>query len=333
MDPFTQILDNLSKKIYHPVYFLTGDEPYFIDRISDFIEDNVLSEEEKEFNQTVIYGRDTDVPSLISAAKRFPMMANYQVLIVKEAQEINNIEGLEVYLENPLETTLLVINYKYKKADKRKRFFNLVRKKGVLFESKKIYEDQIPGWISKYVAEKGCAVSPKAGEMLAEFLGSDLSKIVNEIEKLLINIPTGTEISDVMVEENIGISKDYNVFELQRAIGNKDRFRAQQIALYFAANPKDNPVIKTLFFLYRYFSQLLLYHYTPNKSHKSIAAALGIRPVFVNEYKNAAKKYGPARVKSIISLLREYDLKAKGVNNASTDQGELLRELLFRIMR
>jgi DNA polymerase-3 subunit delta len=327
-----QILEELRNKIYHPIYFLAGDEAYFIDTISDFIEEHVLSDTEKEFNQTVVYGRDTDVPSLVSMAKRFPMMSNYQVVIVKEAQDIPKIEELQPYVENPLNSTLLVLNYKYKKIDKRKSFYKSIGKKGVLFESRKIYDNQLGSWISKYVGERGYTITPKATAMLTEFLGTDLSKVVNEIDKLIINLPEKAEINDLQVERNIGISKDYNIFELQNAIGARDVMKANRIVNYYAANPKENPLIKTIAMLYGFFSKLLIYHQLKDKSRSNVAAALSLNPFFVKDYQVAAKNYNNKKLAAIIGYLREYDLKAKGVGNVSVPDGELLRELMYKIL-
>ena len=329
---FEQILNDLKNKIYYPIYFLGGEEAYYIDEISDYIEKNVLTDTEKEFNQSVIYGRDTDVATIVSNAKRFPMMANHQVVIIKEAQYVDKIEELLPYIENPLDSTLLIINYKYKKIDKRKTFFKRITKKGVLFESPKIYDNKIPAWITDYVRKLGYAITPKACIMLAEYLGTDLGKIVNEIGKLTLNVPVSAEINDVLIERNIGISKDFNIFELQNAIGKRDIFKANQIAGYFAANPKENPLIKTVTILYGYFSKLLIYQQLKDKSQNNAAAALSVHPFFVKDYQVAARNYNYAKLTRIISLLREYDLKSKGVNNISITDGELLKELLFKIL-
>jgi DNA polymerase-3 subunit delta len=329
---FEQIISDLKNKIYYPVYFLAGEEPYYIDTISDFIEDHVLSDVEKEFNQTVVYGRDTDVLSIISQAKRYPMMANYQVVIVKEAQNIQKIEELLAYIENPLTSTLLVINYKYKKVDKRKSFFKQVDKKGVLFESKKLYDNQVAGWINTYVEQKGFKITPKASAMLAEFLGTDLSKIVNEVNKLVLNVPESSEINDELVERNIGISKDFNIFELQNAIGSRNILKANQIINYFAANPKENPLVKTITLLNTFFSKVLIYHQLEDKSRNNAAAALSVNPFFVKDFQDAARQYSLGKLIRIIGYLREYDLKSKGVGNISTSDGELLKELLYKIL-
>lgn len=315
---------------------LTGEEPYYIDQISDFIENNVLTDGEKEFNQSIIYGRDVDVPTIVSYAKRYPMMANYQVVIVKEAQDLDKpkpkIEELISYVEKPLPSTILVINYKYKKIDGRKKFAKLIAKKGVFFESKKIYENQVQGWITGYIEKQGLRVTPKASALLAEYLGLDLGKIVNEIGKLTINLQPGSEINDMLIEKNIGISKDYNIFELQEAISRRDILKANQIINYFAANPKDNPLVKTIILLYGYFSKVLMYHRLKDKSRSNAAASLNVNPFFLKGYELAARNYSIAKVVKIISYLREYDLKAKGVDNISATDGELYKELMYKIL-
>ncbi len=329
---FDNILSDLKKKIFYPVYFLYGEEAYFIDEISESIEQNVLTDTEKEFNQTIIYGKDTNIPTLVSYAKRFPMMANYQVIIVKEAQDLDKIEELAGYVEHPLNSTLLVICYKYEKIDRRKSFFKSIEKTGVLFESPRLYDNQIPDWITDYVRKKNYTITTKATFLLAEFLGTDLSKIVNEISKLTINIPPGQEITEEYVEKNIGISKDFNVFELQKALGRKDIFKSNQIITHFGANPKENPLVKVIPLLYSYFSKVLIYHHLPDKSRNNVASALSINPFFVQDYQAAAGNFKVTRLISIISLLREYDLKAKGVDNISATDGELMKELVFKIL-
>jgi len=331
---FENILLNLKNKIYSPVYFLFGEEPYFIDVISDFIEENVLSDVEKEFNQTIIYGKDIDVPTLISFARRFPMMSNYQIIIVKEAQDLNKIEELEPYILNAMESTLLVLCYKYEKFDRRKSFCKSIEKKGILFESARIYDNKIPDWIADYVRKQNYSISTKACFLLAEFLGNDISKIVNEISKLIINIPAKQEITEEYIEKNIGISKDYNVFELQKALGKKDVLKSNQIINYFAANPRENPLVKVIPLLFSYFSKILIYHHLADKSRNNVASALSINPFFVGDYQQAATNYSSSKIISIISILREYDLKAKGVDSSGTSfsDGELLKELIFKVL-
>lgn len=329
---FEQIITDLKNQIYHPVYLLSGEEPYFIDRVSGFIEENVLSESEKEFNQTVLYGRDVDVPTIVSYAKRYPMMANYQVLIIKEAQEIKELDALSEYAKAPLETTILVICHKYKKYDKRKSLYKTVNKKGVCFESARLYDSRVPEWINKQIRLNGFSITPKAAMMMADYLGTDLSKISNEIQKLNINLPEGTEIRDVHVEENIGISKDYNVFELQKALGQRNILKANGIINYFAANKKDNPLIMVVALLYSYFSKVLMFHYLTDRSQNNVASVLSVPPFFVNDYRKAAANYSTRKLQKIMSTLREYDLKSKGVGNINTEEGQLMKEMIFKIL-
>jgi DNA polymerase-3 subunit delta len=329
---FENLLSDLKNQIYYPVYLLHGEESYFIDAVSDYIEQHVLSEMEKEFNQTITYGKDSNVMTLVSYAKRFPMMANYQVLIVKEAQDLEKIEDFQSYIEHPLTSTILVLCHKYGKLDKRKGLFKAIEKQGVAFESAKLYDNKVPEWIHNYLRQRKYAITPKAAELLTEFLGADLGKIVNELQKLLINIPEGTEITEDYVEKNIGISKDFNVFELQKALARKDVMKANQIIFHFAANLRENPLVKVIPILYSYFSKVLTYHYLPDKSKNSVAAALSVNPFFVADYQQAARSFPVAKTISVISLLREYDLKCKGVDNASAGDGELMKELIFRIL-
>ena len=329
---FENILSDLKNKIYYPVYLLSGEEPYFIDVISDFIEENVLSEQEKEFNQTIVYGKDADAVTVISYAKRYPMMSNYQVLIVKEAQDLDDIDAFLPYVQNPVSSTILVLCYKYRKLDKRKSLFKTIEKSGVVMESPVLYDNKIPDWISNFVKERGFSVSPKAAVLLAEFVGNELSKIVNELTKLFINLPAGSEITEDVVERNIGISKDFNVFELQKALGRKDVYKSNMIIRYFAANLKENPLVKVIPSLYSYFTKVLLYHYLPDKSRNNAASALSVNPFFIQDYQTAAKNYPLHRLVAVISYLREYDLKAKGLENASATDGELMKELVFKIL-
>lgn len=347
MKEFDEIMTNLKRKIFKPVYFLCGEEPYFIDKISDFIEHNVLDENEREFNQSVLYGSDLDMASVIGAAKRFPMMSEYQVVIIKEAQGLKEFAKAEKeegekksaapnpflsYVENPQPSTILVICLKYKKIDKRTALYKALQKKAVYAESDKLYDNQIPAWINEYIKEKGYKINPRASQMLADYLGNDLSKISNELDKMFISIPTGAEISIEQIQENIGISKDFNVFELQDALAKKDILKANQIINYFAANPKDNPIVLVLSNLYNYFNKVLLYHFVVDKNKFSAAKELGVNPFFVDGYQRAAQNFGTAKLKMIFSYLREADLKSKGVDNASVTHGELLKELVFKIL-
>ena len=310
-----------------------GEEPYYIDKISDFIENTVLPEDQKGFNQMVLYGRDVTIEDIIGNAKRYPMMADYQVVIVKEAQDLSRtIEKLEGYAANPQPTTVLVVNYKYKKIDKRKALYKTLNKVGVVYESKKLYENQVAEWIHRVLSPKDYSISPKAAQMLVEFLGTDLSKINNELEKLEIILPKGSQITPEHIEENIGISKDYNNFELRKAIGEKNVVKAHKIANYFAENPKENPMVVTVSLLFDYFSKLLHFHGLNDKSPRSAASALKINPYFVNEYITAARHFPMKKVSIVVATLREFDVKSKGVGSNAVKQGDLLKELLVRIL-
>jgi len=328
-----QILKDLKNKVYHPVYFLTGEETYYIDLISDYIENNVLDEAEKDFNQTVLYGKESDMATIISEAKRYPMMANHNVVIIKEAQHLSReIDKLESYLENPTPTTLLVFCFKYKKIDGRKAIGKLLKKKSVFLETKKLYDNQVPEWITTYLKAQRYSITPQAALLIAEFLGADLGKVVNELEKLIINVPEGNEITPDTVEKNIGISKDFNNFELNKALGTKDVLKANKIIYHFSKNEKDHPLVVTVGLMYSFFTNILKFHYSKDKSRNNIASVLRISPFFVGEYEVAARNYPIRKAVKIIEYLRDYDLKSKGVNNASTPNSELLKELVFKIL-
>ncbi|WP_370390986.1 DNA polymerase III subunit delta [uncultured Winogradskyella sp.] len=334
MEEVKQIVNDIKKGNVKPIYFLMGEEPYYIDKISEFIEDTVLDESEKGFNQMVLYGRDVSIEDIVSNAKRFPMMAERQVIIVKEAQDLSRtIEKLTSYAKQPQPTTVLVFNYKYKKLDKRKSLYKALADAGVVFESKKLYENQVGDWIRRVLSGKNYDISPKAAQMLVEFLGTDLSKIDNELNKLRIVLPEGTQITPEHIEENIGISKDYNNFELRKAIGERNILKAYRIAKYFGDNPKDNPFVVTMALLFNFFSQLLHLHGMVDKSPRNVASALRINPYFVNEYLTASRNYPMKKVSATIALLREYDVKGKGVGSNAVSQGDLLKELLVKIFK
>jgi len=330
---FEEIFSSIKKQKYAPIYFLMGEESFYIDKITDYILENALPEAERDFNQTVFYGKDSDIANIIDTARRFPMMATRQLVVVKEAQQLKNIELLDSYIKNPLKSTILVINYKYKSLDKRKAFTKNVAQFGILFESKKIYENQIPDWIKKYTSSLKLKIDTKASILLSEFLGNDLSKISNELEKLSINIAQGNTITADDIEKNIGISKDFNNFELQNALGKRDVVKANQIINYFSTNEKNNPIFVSIALLHSYFSKILKYHFLKNKTNdKLVASALGVNPFFVKDYKSAARIYNPKKLVSIINLLREYDLKSKGIGNVSSKNGDLLKELIFKTL-
>ncbi|MCF6222402.1 MAG: DNA polymerase III subunit delta [Flavobacteriaceae bacterium] len=333
MNRIKQIVDEISSGNTKPIYFLMGEEAFYIDKISNYIENNVLKEEEKGFNQMVYYGRDVSIDDIIAHAKRFPMMAEKQVIIIKEAQDLSRtIENLLPYAENPQPSTILVFCYKYKTLDKRKKLLKIIAKEGCLFESKKLYENQVSEWIASNLKDKGYQIETKAGHMLVEFLGSNLSKIDNELEKLILVLPKGVVINPTHIEENIGISKDFNNFELRKAVGEKQIVKVNQIANYFSQNPKSNPLVMTISLLNSFFTQLLMYHGLKDKGKINVGKVLRINPYFVNEYQSAARNYPMRKVAQIIALLRDADMKSKGVGASNLPQGDILKELLFKVM-
>ena len=330
---YEEIARDLKNRIYKPVYYLMGEESYYIDRISEYIAQTVLNENEKEFNQTILYGADTDIATIINAAKRYPMMSKYQVVIVKEAQGVKNIDELSYYLQKPLESTILVLCHKHGVLDRRKKLAAEIEKVGVLFESKKIKDTQLAGFITSYLKRKSIEIEPKASEMMAEFVGTDLSRMAGELEKLIITLPKGQKrITPEQIEQNIGISKDYNNYELRNALIIKDVFKANQIIKYFEENPKTNPLQMTLSVLFNFFSNLMLAYYAPEKSEQGIAAQLGLKsPWQSKDYLAAMRKYSGVKVMQI-GEIRYCDAKSKGVGNSSLGDGELLRELVYKIL-
>jgi DNA polymerase-3 subunit delta len=335
-----ELLKDLKNRKYKPLYLLHGEEPYYIDLVSSFVEHKILPDAEKGFNQTVFYGKDTDIMAVLNASKRYPMMADYQVVLVKEAQDMKwgsddadkkGMNPLLSYLENPLSSTILVFCYKYGKFDKRKKTYKAIDKNGVIFESSPLYDSKVPGWIEEFIAEKGYKINQQATFMLAEYLGNDLSKIANELDKLMLNITLGQEITLKLIQDNIGISKEYNVFELQTALTKKDAFKANQIINYFEANPKANPIVLILGNLNNFFSKVLVYHYVKDKTPQNLARELGVNPYFLKDYEQAARNYNYGKTMQIISYLREYDVKSKGVDS-NTSAGGLMQELIFKIL-
>lgn len=331
---YEEIVRNLRNKVYAPVYFLMGEEDYYIDRISDYIIDTVLTDTEKEFNLTVLYGSDTDIATIINAAKRYPVMSKYQVVAVREAQALRNLDELVYYLQKPLESTILVMCYKHGALDRRKKLVAELEKAGVLFESKKLKDAQLPGFITSYLKRKQVEIEPKASEMMAEFVGTDLNRMAGELEKLVITLPAGQRrITPEQIERNIGISKDYNNFELRNALIEKDVLKANRIIKYFEENPKNNPLQVTLAVLFNFFANLMLVYYAPDKSDRGIAAHLGLRsPWQAKDYENAMKRYTGVKVMQIVGAIRQCDAKSKGVGNSSVSDGELLRELVYFIL-
>jgi len=329
---YEEILKSIENRVFSPIYYLQGEEAYFIDQICDAIDNTVLGEGEKDFNQVVVYGRETDVPTIISMAKRFPMMASHQVILVKEAQNLKNIDGLLSYVENPQPSTILVFCHKYGKIDGRKKVVQKIKKSHILFESKKLYDNQIPNWITTFLKIKGYKITIPATQILSEYLGSDLSKISNEIEKLIIDADKNKAIDENDVQERIGISKDFNVFELQKSLGRKDVMKSNQIIQYFASDPKNHPLVMVIPILYNYFVNLGIVHTLQDKSPRTVASTLGINPYFVSDIVNAARNFSYGKIIRIISYLREYDAKSKGVKNNSSSNEDLMKELVFKIL-
>jgi DNA polymerase-3 subunit delta len=333
MNANNQLITDIKGGKIAPIYFLMGEEAYYIDMISDFIESNVLAEEEKGFNQMVLYGKEVSIQDIVSNAKRYPMMAERQVIIVKEAQNlIKTIEQLVDYAKNPQPSTVLVFNYKYKSLDKRKALFKTLSKSAVVFESKKIYEDKIPSWIQNYLSAKKISITPKAALMLSEFLGNDLSKIANELNKLEIVVGTQREITPEIIEENIGISKDFNNFELQKAIGHLNHKKAYQIVNYFSQNSKQHPFVLTISILYLYFKKLMTLHTVRDRNPGAVSKALGVNPYFVNEYIAVSRNFPMKRISGVLETLRKYDAKSKGVG-ANLSPRDLYNELIYNILK
>ena len=331
---YEEIARDLKNRIYKPVYYLMGEESYYIDRISDYIAQTVLTEEEKEFNQTILYGSDTDVATIINASKRYPMMSDYQVVIVKEAQNVKKMEELSYYLQKPLMSTILVICHKHGVLDRRKKLAIEIEKIGVLFESKKLKDGQLPGFISSYLKRKKVDIEPKASEMMSEFVGTDLNRMAGELDKLVITLPQGVlRITPEQVEKNIGVSKDYNNYELRSALVTKDVLKANKIIKYFEENPKTNPIQATLSALFGFFSNLMLAYYAPEKTEQGIANQLSLQPSWkAKDYMAAMRVYSGVKCMQIIGEIRYCDARSKGVDNTSVSDGDLLRELVYKIL-
>jgi len=330
---FNSIIQNLKKGIYHPIYLLQGEEPYYIDEISNYIEKNVLTDAERGFNQTIFYGKDSDPITIAESSMRFPMMASKQVIIVKEAQSLGKIETLASYAEKPLASTVLVLNYKYKKLDSRTKLSKFVKKNGVIFTSEKIRDYKLPDWINSYLLSKNFKIKPQAAQILTAYLGTDLGKVANELNKLVIAIKDTNTITPEHIEQNIGLSKDFNVFELQNALGEKNVFKANQIIQYFGANATLNPIQKTIANLYFYFSKLFTYHFLKDKSERNVAAQLRLHPYIAKSYVLAAKRYSPTKLYEIMGILREYDMKSKGFEvSTMVDSAELQKEMIYKIL-
>lgn len=332
---YQQVLKRLQQKDYYPVYILHGAESYYIDAITQYIEEHVLDASTKAFNQTILYGKEIDYKTILDNARRYPVLSDKQVVIVKEAQEMKTLDKLESYLQNPLDSTILVLAHKHKKLDKRKKFAKAASAsaKVCIVESTRLYDNQVPQWISNYSKDKGAHIKPAAAQLLAEYLGTDLSKIANELDKLLLNLPKDGTIDKVLIQKNIGISKDFNVFELQTALGKRDGLRSFLIVKYFIANPKNHPLPAITATLYNFFSKVYVCQAMLRASDGEIAQSIGANKFFVRDYRAAAKQYTRPQLERVFHLLKEYDLRSKGVNNSGIAAGELLRELIARILQ
>jgi DNA polymerase-3 subunit delta len=330
---FDPIIQNLKKKIYHPIYLLQGEEPYYIDEISNYIEKNVLTDAEKGFNQTVFYGKDSNARTIAESCLRFPMMAQRQVIIVKEAQSLEKIETLAPYAEKPLESTVLVLCYKYKKLDGKTKLAKSIKQNGVVFTSEKVKEWKLPNWIDSYLAAKDFSITPQAAQLLTSYLGADLGKVANELNKLIIAVKNTNKITADHVEKNIGLSKEYNLFELQNALGERNIFKANQIIQYFGANPTTNPIQRTIPTLFGFFSNMFAYHFLKDKSEGNVASQLGMHPFAAKNVIAAARKYTPTKLYEIIGILREYDMKSKGFDTSTAvSTGDLQKEMIYKIL-
>jgi DNA polymerase-3 subunit delta len=329
---YKEIISSIANKDLQPVYFLMGDEPYYIDKLADLFSKNVLSAEEQEFNQVILYGKDIETAQIIAEAKQFPFGSEKRVVIIREAQHLKDIDLLDSYLDNVQPSTLLVICYKGKSVDKRKKFGKTLAKKCVVFESKKLYDNKIPAWINTYVTENGFKIDNSATAVLAEYIGADLSKITNELDKLMLVVKKEEQITTKLIEYHIGISKDYNVFELQNALGKKQVVKANRIINHFAANTKNHNIVPVMSALFSYFQKIMVYHFLEDKSPKFAASVLKVNPFFVSQYQTAAQNYSKRQLFYIFEHLKDYDLKSKGVNNKSTSHEGLLKELIFKIL-
>ena len=334
---FEEIQKDIRAKKFAPIYFLHGEESYFIDKIEQALESSVLTEAERGFNQTILYGKEVDHLTLLDYLRRYPMMSQYQVVILREAQEMKSMADLAPYIENPMASTVFVLTYKHKKLDMRTKFGKAMQAKAVIFEGKKLYDNQVPDWIPGYAATQKLKVDPPAAALLAEYLGTDLSKIANEIDKLALNLPAGTNVTLAHVQEYVGISKDYNVFELQKALATRDLTRVARISQYFSANIRKNPLLVTVASLFSFFSKVYVYHALKARGsgEADILREMELRSEwFLRDYKAAAANFPQSKTIQIISILKEYDLKSKGIEVDMTNTGEeeLMKELFFKIL-
>ncbi|MEO9964743.1 MAG: DNA polymerase III subunit delta [Reichenbachiella sp.] len=335
---YQDVISDLKNNKYAPVYFLQGEESFFIDEVTQYIEKNAMDEGMRSFNQVVLYGKDADIPSILNHAKGFPMMAERKVVIVKEAQEIagflkeENEKMLIHYLENPQPSTVLVFGYKYKTLDKRKKLGKIIDQKAVMITAAKFYDNQIPAWLESFVKSRSKTIDQKALQLIVENIGNNLTRIANEVDKMLINIGEESKITSDHVYKYIGISKEYNVFELQKALSFKNVMKANEIITYFKSDPKSNPIIPIIANLFSFYNKLLLLHHSKDKSDKHLASLLGVHPFFVKEYIMAAKNYPIGKVVTNIRHIKIADMKSKGIDYPSQPEGEILKELIFNLI-
>jgi DNA polymerase-3 subunit delta len=329
---YQDILKDWKQKKFKSIYWLEGEEDFFIDQVISYAEHKLLDEAEKGFNLTIVYGKDTDWSTVINACRRYPMFAEKQVVILKEAQAMRDLLKLEPYIDHPLDSTIFVVAHKQGKLDGRSKMAKLIKDKGVLLSTKKLYDNQLPGWVEVYVREMGRAISQKAGILLVDHIGNDLSRIANEIDKLLVNLPNEKKIDEGDIEKYVGISKEYNVFELQNAVGQQDFIKVMRIVNYFAANPKAGPVQMVIPALYNFFSKVNLI-FGVKGGEKEIASTLGVHPFFVKDYMQAARHYGAEGTEKAILLLHTYNLRSIGINDSGVEDGELMKELMYKVMK
>ncbi len=338
MADYSSIINDIKSGSFSPIYFLQGEETFFIDSIISAVEENALEESQKGFNQLILYGKDTNLSDIMGAAKRYPMMGDRQVVIVKEAQEIRewNKEDKQKlvisYLENPLSSTILVFGYKYKTLDKRTKIGKSFEKHSVFLTAKKLYDNQVPDWIRNYCQSNSIKIEEKALMMLSENIGNNLQRLANEVDKLLLNLKGADTITAPMIQQYVGISKDYNIFEMQKSLSLLDRKKAMNIARYFASNPSNNPLVLTIYSLFSYFSKLLMIHHSSDKSERAVASLIGVNPFFVKEYLMAARNYPLPKVVQNIKHLHDADLQSKGIGYATKKEGPVLTELVYKLM-
>lgn len=330
------ILKNIKNKEFSPIYFFHGEEPYYIDLAVKELENHILTEEEKAFNQTLIYGKDTNYAEILSLAKQYPMMGDHQVIIVKEAQDLKfNEEEQDIflkYIENPVPSTVLVFAHKHKKIDSRKKFAKVLDKSNMLYYSEPVKDYQLAKWIQDECQKQGIKTAPNIAPLLAEYIGNDLSRIANELEKIKLILNEGEVLDEKLIDKHIGISKEYNVFELQKALGIKNSTVAMKITYYMSKNPKSNPLVMVIGNLYNFYSNIILYHTQKGQSRQEIASTMGVNPYFIKDYDDAARFYPLKHATRVISILREFDLKSKGLGANQTDDSELLKEMIYKIL-